>query len=41
MSGYLDFRYAELGWRSTCPRAAQWFADFAQRPSFTRSAPPA
>ena len=30
---YLDFRFADLGWRSGYPRIAVWHASFAQRPS--------
>jgi glutathione S-transferase len=30
---YLDFRFADLGWRDRCPRLAAWQARFAQRPS--------
>jgi glutathione S-transferase len=30
---YLDFRLANLGWRSGHPRIAAWHASFAQRPS--------
>lgn len=31
--GYLDLRFADLGWRDSRPRLAAWFADFADRPS--------
>jgi glutathione S-transferase len=34
---YLDFRFAELGWRDD-PRLAGWYAIFAARPSMTTSA---
>jgi len=30
---YLDFRFADLGWRSGHPQIAAWHASFAQRPS--------
>lgn len=30
---YMDFRFADLGWRARCPRFAAWHAGFAQRPS--------
>jgi glutathione S-transferase len=30
---YLDFRFADLGWRGGYPRIAVWHASFAQRPS--------
>lgn len=39
--GYLDFRFAELGWRNVHPRTAAWFARFGERPSMQASAPPA
>jgi glutathione S-transferase len=31
--GYLDFRFANLEWRSHAPRLSQWFEGIAQRPS--------
>jgi glutathione S-transferase len=37
--GYLDFRYADEGWRATRPKLAAWFERFAQRPSMARTAP--
>ena len=37
--GYLDFRYADEGWRTTRPKLAAWFEQFAQRPSMARTAP--
>lgn len=40
--GYLDLRLAaDLDWRAEQPELAAWYADFSQRPSMTRSAPPA
>ena len=30
---YLDFRFADLGWRSGHPQIAAWHAAFAERPS--------
>jgi len=39
--GYLDFRYASLGWRERHPLTAAWFAQFAQRESMQATAPPA
>ncbi len=40
--GYLDLRFAaELDWRAAQPELADWYADFSQRPSMMRSAPPA
>ena len=37
--GYLDFRYADLKWRDSYPRLAEWFAKFAQNPSMLATAP--
>jgi glutathione S-transferase len=37
--GYLDFRYADEGWRATRPKLAAWYERFAQRPSMARTAP--
>ncbi len=31
--GYLDFRFADLQWRSSHPKLATWWAEFGQRPS--------
>lgn len=31
--GYLDFRFADWGWRDNCPNLAAWFETFSQRPS--------
>jgi len=39
--GYLDFRYATLGWRERSPKTAQWFDTFAQRQSMLSTQPPA
>jgi len=30
---YLDFRFADLGWRTRCPRLSAWQQRFAERPS--------
>ena len=38
--GYLDFRFADLGWRPTRPRLAAWFAAFGERPSMVATRPP-
>jgi glutathione S-transferase len=38
--GYLDFRFAGLGWRERHPRTAAWFAQFARRESMRSTAPP-
>ncbi|HUA51912.1 MAG TPA: glutathione S-transferase [Candidatus Sulfotelmatobacter sp.] len=35
---YLDFRFADLAWRTGRPRLAAWFAGFAQRPSMQATA---
>jgi glutathione S-transferase len=37
--GYLDFRYADEGWRARCPQLAAWYEAFAQRPSMAATAP--
>ena len=39
--GYLDFRYASLGWRSAYPKLAAWFARFGERESMLATRPPA
>lgn len=39
--GYLDFRYADLGWRAAHPVTAAWWERFAARPSMAATAPPA
>lgn len=36
--GYLDFRYADMGWRHGRPRLAAWFAGFSARPSMIATA---
>ena len=33
VGAYLDFRFAELGWRDRCPRLDAWQRRFAERPS--------
>jgi glutathione S-transferase len=30
---YMDFRFADLGWRARCPRFSAWQEGFARRPS--------
>ena len=35
---YLDFRFADLGWRATRPNTAAWFKAAAERPSVKASA---
>lgn len=37
--GYLDFRFAELDWRSACPELATFQAGFAARDSMRETAP--
>ncbi|HXP64319.1 MAG TPA: glutathione S-transferase N-terminal domain-containing protein [Steroidobacteraceae bacterium] len=39
--GYLDFRFASLGWRGKCPQTAAWFARFGERESMASTRPPA
>lgn len=39
--GYLDFRFAHLGWRAGHPQLAAWAAGLLARPSFVATAPPA
>jgi glutathione S-transferase len=37
--GYLDFRFADIDWRGSRPRARTWFAEFLRRPSVLRTTP--
>ena len=39
--GYLDFRFASLGWQKTYPKTAAWFLGFGARPSMMATRPPA
>jgi glutathione S-transferase len=39
--GYLDFRFAALGWKHSHPKTAAWFARFAARESMLATRPPA
>ncbi|MCB1809205.1 MAG: glutathione S-transferase family protein, partial [Candidatus Competibacteraceae bacterium] len=39
--GYLDFRFADLDWRSEHPQLSAWFASFSQRPSIVSTVPTA
>jgi glutathione S-transferase len=39
--GYLDFRFASLGWRDRHPNAAAWFEWFGGRESMVQTRPPA
>lgn len=38
--GYLDFRFAALDWRASCPLLAAWFAEFSQIAAMRDTAPP-
>lgn len=38
--GYLDFRFASLGWRARYPAAADWFEPFSRRESMLATRPP-
>jgi glutathione S-transferase len=37
--GYLDFRLANMDWRSSCPALASWFAAFDERASMRATKP--
>ena len=37
--GYLDFRFPGDNWRNLRPTLTEWYEDFAQRPSMTRTVP--
>ena len=37
--GYLDFRFADFGWRDGHSKIAAWHAAFAQRPSYQATLP--
>lgn len=39
--GYLDFRFADLGWRTGRPALAAWWERFSAIPAMTSTAPPA
>ncbi len=39
--GYLDFRYADLGWRTGRAKLAKWYEGFAARPSMQVTVPKA
>jgi glutathione S-transferase len=39
--GYLDFRFAALGWKNSYAKTAAWFARFAARESMEATRPPA
>ncbi|TXM81400.1 glutathione S-transferase, partial [Methylobacterium sp. WL122] len=36
--GYLDLRFADLGWREGRPNLAAWLADFSERASMRATA---
>jgi glutathione S-transferase len=38
--GYLDFRFADWGWRSGHPKLAAWFKDVSRRKSVAATVPP-
>jgi len=37
--GWIDFRFADLGWRQDHPAVADWFENFSNRPSMIETAP--
>lgn len=37
--GYLDFRFADWGWRESHPKLARWFEGFNARPSMQSTVP--
>jgi glutathione S-transferase len=39
--GYLDFRFADLDWRTARPHLSGWFMEFSQRASMQRTTPSA
>ncbi|GJE19173.1 glutathione S-transferase family protein [Methylobacterium marchantiae] len=39
--GYLDLRFAELGWKRSHPDLAAWFTRFAEHPAMLATRPPA
>ncbi len=39
--GYLDFRFAQLNWRTAHPALAAWFAGFNETPAMVATRPPA
>ncbi len=38
--GYLDLRFADLGWRKQCETLGRWYDGFAKRPSMEATKPP-
>lgn len=39
--GWIDLRYADLGWRADRPALADWFDKISERPSFVQTVPKA
>jgi glutathione S-transferase len=39
--GYLDFRFADMGWKDKHPKLAKWFATTSKMPSLKSTVPPA
>ena len=37
--GYIDFRHAARNWRAEAPALAEWYEEFAARPSMSETAP--
>src|SRR3954447_23493569 len=37
--GYLDFRFPDLGWRTSRPQLARWFTQFQKRPAMKATSP--
>src|SRR5512140_2414051 len=37
--GYLDFRFADRGWRASHPKLAAWFDEISKRESFKKTVP--
>ena len=38
--GYLDLRFADMGWRDKYPKLGKWFAAVSKLPSLKATAPP-
>ena len=39
--GYLDLRFADMGWRKKCETLGRWYDAFAKRPAMEATKPPA
>jgi glutathione S-transferase len=39
--GYLDFRFPDLGWRTSRPQLSRWFTEFGKRPAMQATSAPA